>query len=91
MEYEVRYEVESCVRRYHVYQAIWTPVIGETLKCQKEPNNLADQYGQSIYHVVVFCGTKYLRFWFPSQIRKIKTSQNFHAIRYLLLNYFLSF
>ena len=48
MEYEVRYEVESCVRRYHVYQAIWTPVIGETLKCQKEPNNLADQYAVAV-------------------------------------------
>ena len=27
------FEVESCVRGYHVYGARWTPLIGEDLQC----------------------------------------------------------
>ena len=29
-------EVESAVRVYHVYQSIWTPLIGETLVCKRK-------------------------------------------------------
>ena len=37
-------EVCSCVRGYHVYYALWIPVIGEELVCVREPHNTADRY-----------------------------------------------
>ena len=51
-------EVCSCVRGYHVYQALWIPLIGEELVCVREPRNAADRYdvavkkcGQTIGHL----------------------------------------
>ena len=32
------YEVDSCVRGYHVYQDTWTPLVGEELHCKREEN-----------------------------------------------------
>lgn len=37
-------EINSCVRGYHVYQSIWTPVVGEGLDCVREPTNDIDRY-----------------------------------------------
>ena len=31
------FEVQSCVRDYHVYQNVWTSYVGEVLSCAKEP------------------------------------------------------
>ena len=33
------FEVESCVRGYHVYYSEWTPTLGEELGCQREEDN----------------------------------------------------
>ena len=33
------YEMESCVRGYHVYKDRWAAMIGEDLLCEREPFN----------------------------------------------------
>ena len=30
------FEIPLCVRGYHVYEAIWMPVIGENLECERQ-------------------------------------------------------
>jgi len=40
--------VESCVRGYHIYQEIWTPVIGEHLNCKRERDNTEDRYAVAV-------------------------------------------
>ena len=40
----VVYEVESCIRGFHMYQDTWTPVIGEELHCAREGKNIHDHY-----------------------------------------------
>ena len=42
------FEFSSCVRGYHVYKAIWTPFIGETLLCEPEFGNIEDPYAVKI-------------------------------------------
>jgi hypothetical protein len=42
------YEYQSFVRGYHVYQAIWQPVVGEILFCHEEPDNQVDKNGVSV-------------------------------------------
>ena len=37
-------EVLSCIRGYHVYKDVWTAAVGETLVCQREPENAIDIY-----------------------------------------------
>lgn len=32
------------LRGYHVYQEIWTPIVGERLHCRRERNNRHDRY-----------------------------------------------
>mgnify|MGYP001792401175 CR=1 FL=1 len=39
----LRYEYKSFARGYHVYMKIWTPLIGEMLKCRREPSNEVDK------------------------------------------------
>ena len=39
----VLYEVDSCVRGFHVYQDTWTPLVGEELHCERE-ENIHDHY-----------------------------------------------
>ena len=38
-----KYNFKSYVRGFHVYQEIWTPVIGECLECRHEPRNVEDK------------------------------------------------
>ena len=38
------YEVDSCIRGYHVYQDTWTPLVGEELHCKREEENIQDRY-----------------------------------------------
>ena len=38
------FEVQSCVRGYHVYQNVWTSYVGKVLSCAKEPRNPEDPY-----------------------------------------------
>ena len=41
-------EVCSCVRGYHVYQALWIPVISEELVCVRELRNAANRYAVAV-------------------------------------------
>ena len=36
--------MDSCVRGFHVYQDVWTPIIGKALACQRETINIEDRY-----------------------------------------------
>ena len=42
------YEIESCVRGYHVYKDVWTADIGELLVCERDQNNVEDRYAVSV-------------------------------------------
>ena len=42
------YEVDSIVRRYHVFKEIWTPFIGEDLECKRDVSNTRDAYAVGI-------------------------------------------
>ena len=42
------YSWESVIRGHHVYKAIWTPEIGEFLKCKQKRGNLEDLHTVSI-------------------------------------------
>ena len=39
-----RYVVETVVRGYHVYMAIWETAVGQILPCQHEVGNIHDPY-----------------------------------------------
>ena len=40
--------VDGCVRGFHVYQEIWTPVIGECLHCKRERDNAEDRHAVAV-------------------------------------------
>ena len=40
----VTFEYSSKIRGYHVYQAVWTPFLGEILPCSPEDGNRHDPY-----------------------------------------------
>ena len=42
------YKEDSCIRGYHLYQAIWIAVVGECLVCQREPLNSSDRYAVAV-------------------------------------------
>ena len=42
------FEVESCVRGFHVYGALWSPRIGENLQCAREPGNREDPFAVAV-------------------------------------------
>ena len=42
------YEMESCVRGYHVYKDLWDASIGEDILCEREPFNNADRYAVAV-------------------------------------------
>ena len=42
------YKVDCCIRGFHLYNIIWTPVIGEELICHREPSNTMDPYAVSV-------------------------------------------
>ena len=50
------YETDSCVRGFHIYQDIWTPVIGEELLCEREEGNPNDRYAVSVLNVSTVVG-----------------------------------
>ena len=37
------HQYQSFARGYHVYMDIWTPLVGEMLKCMHEPSNEVDE------------------------------------------------
>ena len=44
----VTYEYDSFARSFHVYMDIWNPVIGEILKCKREPTNEVEKHAVAI-------------------------------------------
>ena len=44
----VTIKIEAMVRGYHVYQSIWTVVVGESLPCLRERGNPEDPYAVSV-------------------------------------------
>ena len=50
------YETDSCVRGFHIYQDIWTPVIGEELLCEREEGNPNDRYAVPVLNVSMVVG-----------------------------------
>ena len=44
----ITYEYNSFTRGYHAYVNIWNPLVGETLKCRKEPSNEMDKNAVAI-------------------------------------------
>ena len=39
---------ESVIRGHHIYKTIWTPEIGEILRCEQETGNTEDSYAVSV-------------------------------------------
>ena len=42
------YKIDYCIRGFHAYNTVWTPVIGEELICRQEPSNVMDPYAVSV-------------------------------------------
>ena len=42
------FETQSCIRGYHIYKAVWTPYIGETLPCSRELSNGHDPFAVQV-------------------------------------------
>ena len=68
--HHVTYETASCVRGFHIYQDIWTPVIREELLCEREEGNSNDRYAVSVldlstvvghvpHHIFTLCNVFY--------------------------------
>ena len=37
-------EIDTYVKRYHVYKNIWNPTVNEELETEMEPDNVMDKY-----------------------------------------------
>lgn len=42
------YQRYLCIRGYHIYNEIWTAIVGEELICQREPTNPSDRYAVAV-------------------------------------------
>ena len=42
------YEIACCVHGYYVYREIWEAAVGETLICEREPQNGKDRYAVAV-------------------------------------------
>ena len=42
------FEAQSCIRGYHIYKAVWTPYIGETMPCSRELTNGHDPFAVKV-------------------------------------------
>ena len=40
--------MDSCVCNYHIYDEIWTAVLGEILITERELHNMADRYAVAV-------------------------------------------
>ena len=45
-------ERNNCVHGYHIYKDIWDAVIGEELRCEREPDNRRDRYAIAIRIII---------------------------------------
>jgi len=50
------YEINYCIRGFHVYNTVGTPVIGEELICCREPSNTMDLYAVSVIKDSIIVG-----------------------------------
>ena len=41
--------MDSCMRGFHVYQDVWTLIIGKVLACRRETTNIEDKYAIAMY------------------------------------------
>ena len=48
MDHEEEFSTEGEIHGYHVYQAIWTPVIDEMLECVREEDNDEDRFAVAV-------------------------------------------
>ena len=42
------FQLHSSVRGFHVYQAVWAPVLGEVLNCTREMHNRSDRFAVAV-------------------------------------------
>ena len=45
------FQFDSYVRDYHAYINIWEPLLGECLKCVKEPTNEVDKHAVAVVRI----------------------------------------
>ena len=45
-----KYQLQWCVRGYHIYKEEWEAAVSEALKCEKEKNNAKDPYAVAVVH-----------------------------------------
>ena len=38
------FERKCCIQGYHVYKEVWEVAVGESLVCEREPENASDRY-----------------------------------------------
>jgi len=50
------FEIDCCVRGYHVYLKLWTATVGENLFCGWEPTNENDRYALAFTKDYAFIG-----------------------------------
>ena len=48
MDGEEQMHLSSCIRGYHVYNAVWSAIVGEELPCTREVGNAKDRYAVSV-------------------------------------------
>ena len=44
------FEIDSCVRAFHIYKETWTPSLGDEHDCQCEQGNPQDPYAVAVMH-----------------------------------------
>ena len=42
------YQLQWCVRGYHIYKEEWEATVGEEFKCEREKNNAKDPYAVAV-------------------------------------------
>ena len=50
------YEQDNCIRRYHIYQNIWSAEVDEHFVCEREPLNSSDRYAVAVLKDEYCCG-----------------------------------
>ena len=50
------YQLQRCVRGYHIYKEEWEAAVGEELKCEREKNNAKDPYAVAVVRENVIVG-----------------------------------
>ncbi len=50
------FELQSCVRGFHIYQTVWSPRLDEELECLREDGNVMDRCACGVYKSQVLVG-----------------------------------